>query len=117
MTQVPANPVRGEVSIDLGGGLIVVLRPAYDELVAIEVETGRGMIDLARRFMDRTATLTETVAVVRAAARAAGNLPPDDLGKRLLAIGIIRVMAQVGAFIAAAISGGAEGNAPGAGSV
>lgn len=57
-----ANPFRGEISVDMGDGVRVVLRGTFNVLAAFEAETGRN----ALHFLGGVEKGTETVTDMRA---------------------------------------------------
>lgn len=57
----PANPVRGEATIRVGGAMLV-LRPSFEALVAAEQELG-PLFALVERAADHRLTLGELVAL------------------------------------------------------
>lgn len=57
----PANPVRGEASLQVGGAEIV-LRPSFAALVAAEQETG-PLFDLVERAASGRLGLADVVAL------------------------------------------------------
>ncbi len=94
----------GDLTLTLGGET-VTLRPTFAALLALEKDSGTGLITLARRFADSTFTVADCVAVVRAGMQGAGETPPPDLGDRLLAAGVASLAGPIVRFLQAALTG------------
>lgn len=75
---LPANAVRGEFSLPLGGK-VYVLRPSYEAIVAIEEQTGKGLLQLFNDAAGAALTLRETGIVVSEFIRAQGRAVDDAL--------------------------------------
>jgi len=103
----PANRLRGEVAIRLGGR-DYVLRPTFQALCEIETRTGQGIVALARRTAAGDVGVTETAAIVTAGLRAAGEPAAfDTVGRLILETGLAACVPAVTAFLTAALGGDA----------
>lgn len=102
-----ADP-RGEMELALGDER-VLLRPSFKSLAALRRATGLPLLALVRRFAGAEYDAEEIVAVVSACA--VGRKPPDDLGDRIVAAGVMAVGEKIGQFLANACTGGQPGNA------
>lgn len=101
----PANRLRGEVAIRLGGR-DYVLRPTFQALCEIETRTGRGIVALARRTAAGDVGVAETAAIVTAGLRAAGEPATfDTVGRLILEAGLAACVPAVTAFLTAALGG------------
>lgn len=65
------NPHRGEVEIELEGQTLL-MRPTFACLVQIEQATGRPIMEVVRRFADRSFGVSDVTAVVAAGLKGAG---------------------------------------------
>lgn len=100
------NPHRGEVSLKLAERE-VVLRPSFAALVAIERETGMGLLAVFERL--GRGAVEPLPIVVREAARASGaDVALADIEAHIVNAGVMSVLEPVLGFLARAISGGAE---------
>lgn len=99
---MPANEVRGEISIKLADGVEYVLRPSFEAIVAFEAETGRGLFDLARAADNGMLTMTEAAAIVTQCIRAQGKAMHDQnlIGVNAKKVGALIVAAEGGLFLA-----------------
>lgn len=102
------NPLRGEVSLRLGGQ-VFCLRPSFDALARTEALAGCGLVSLARRFLEGTYSLGDVVAVLVPALEAAGTAP-GKVGDLVLERGLLSVAPVCAALLAAALA--PEGRAP-----
>lgn len=66
------NSERGEFTLVLDGETFG-LRPSYEALQAIEEETGKGIVDLARACIGGTATMREVSMIAGECVRAWGR--------------------------------------------
>lgn len=71
-----ANKTRGEVSLELEGAEYV-LRPSYEAISAIEAQTDRSLIDLARAAGDGALKLGESAIIVTECIKAHGRATDD----------------------------------------
>lgn len=94
----------GDLTLTLGGET-VTLRPTFAALLALEKDSGTGLITLARRFAEGTFTVADCVAVLRAGMQGAGETPPPDLGDRLVAAGVAALAGPLVRFLQAALTG------------
>jgi hypothetical protein len=97
MTDAPedlpaANPARGEARVSLrgeGGGRVnILLRPTWGRIVAIEEETGRGIVEVARELLTGEPSFRTCLAVLRRAQHPDGHRSVETLGALLLANGV-----------------------------
>ena len=101
-----ANPHRGEVSLKLGERE-VVLRPTFAALVAIERETGMGLLALVRKLAQGSVQHLPTI--IREGGRAAGyDIQTDEIELECTANGAFLVIDAAGAMISNGIDGGAD---------
>ena len=105
-----ANKQRGEVDVKLGGKTWT-MRPAFQALCEIEDRTGVGITTLARRFHDGDFGAGPIVAVLWAGIRAAHDDAPDydEVGRLVVAEGVIGFAAPALAFLLAALLGDGAG--------
>jgi hypothetical protein len=99
----PANPSRGETSLEVAGRE-VVLRPSFENLVAVEDELG-SLFALVERASGGALTLTEMTALLWHC------LPIDErperqiLGEAVLAMGLVKATEPVRVILAQALQG------------
>ena len=99
-----ANPHRGEVSLVLGEREIA-LRPSFVALVAIERETGLGLMQLAYRL--GCGSVEHLPAIIREGARAAGEaVERAEIEAAIDAAGVAPVLRAASALLANALNGG-----------
>lgn len=114
----PANPHRGEVSVPLKAGA-VILRPTWDCISAIEGGCGLGLYNLARKLAGGHISLIDLSVIISAGATAAGRkMSGAEAMELVMATGIMPIYPAVLAFVTNAVTGGSEpeeGAAPGEG--
>lgn len=77
-TAEPANPVRGEITVELGQPAVsYVLRPSYEAIVAIETATDKGLMRLFRDANDGNLSLSNCAEIVSQCVRAQGRAKND----------------------------------------
>jgi hypothetical protein len=100
------NPHRGEVSLKLGARE-VTLRPTFAALVAIERETGMGLIQLVSRI--RAGSIAHLPAVIREGASAADQeVTPDEVERAIIAQGAFPIIEAANRFLTSAVTGGSS---------
>lgn len=102
-----ANPLRGEIDLDLPGGEPVRLRPTIEALIDVEQRAGAGLVPLTRRFLVAEFGLKDALAVIVPCAKAAGH-DSTDLASRVMRGGLILVGPVLAKFLSEAISGNGE---------
>jgi hypothetical protein len=105
-----ANKHRGEVEIRLAGKAYV-MAPTWEAIAEIEQSTGRGIVELANRFIQQRYGLVEMAAVVFAGIKAGNNeflAKPtlEGTGRMILLDGVANFAAPVTLFLANVLSGG-----------
>jgi hypothetical protein len=98
------------MAMDVGGGLVLTLRPTWEALVAIEAAAGVSLIVLAQEAIGRRLGLKAMTDIVAAGAAAGGDVVPSDLGARLLAKGILSLCLPMAEFLTGAIQPADAGN-------
>lgn len=91
---MPANPLRGEVAIALGGRERV-LRPSFTALVALEESLG-PLLGLAQRTAEGRLALGDLATAIHHCLRVEpGETPPSvpEIGEMLLAEGMLGALA------------------------
>lgn len=112
----PAVEDRGEIALTLGG-MEMVLRPSYEAINAIEVATGKGLLQLARDALEAKLTLGEASQIACEAICAWGRETGDEqasgaTAKRLGALileseqGFHGVLSTLAAMLSVAVTGG-----------
>jgi hypothetical protein len=105
-----ANKHRGEVEVRLAGKPYV-MAPTWEAIAEIEQSTGRGIVELANRFIQQRYGLVEMAAVVFAGIKAGDNefiAKPtlEGTGRMILQAGVANFAAPVTLFLANVLSGG-----------
>jgi hypothetical protein len=99
-----ANPHRGEVSLTLGGRTLS-LRPSFAALVAIERDTGLGLMQLAYRL--GCGSVEHLPTIIREGARAVGEtIETAEIEAAIEAEGSLPALHAAGALLANALGGG-----------
>ncbi len=101
------NPQRGDIALRLLDR-DYCLRPSFAAIAAIEQRTGRGIMQLADRFLSVVFGLQETVIVVEECIKASGEACPSDLGDIIRRHGLAKLANPMLMLVRAAISGDAE---------
>lgn len=100
-----ANPVRGEVTIDLPGHPGYLLQPTFDALVKVEEALGQSVVLLANQFNGWEAGLAPAAVVIQhCGAAAGGKLTRAEIGRALMALGVVKVIPRLGAMLTAAVT-------------
>jgi hypothetical protein len=96
-----ANKVRGEIELMLDGTPFV-LRPSYQAIEAFQSDTGRGLLDLARRADAGDLTTSEIAAVATRCIQAEGRERKDQnlIGVNSRKVGELIVSAPGGIVLA-----------------
>jgi hypothetical protein len=101
-----ANPHRGEVALTLCEREIT-LRPTFAALVAIERETGIGLLALGRKLGQ--GSIEHVPTIIREGARAAGyEVQIEEIVAECTAHGALPFLNAAGQLIWNGIDGGAE---------
>lgn len=87
------------------GGRDYRLQPTYKALLALEEQSGTGLLTLAKRFADGSFTLADALAVLRCGLEGAGEVVPVNLGELLVAAGLAGLALPLAQFIHMALSG------------
>ncbi len=102
------NPHRGEVSLTLGERE-VILRPTFAALVAIERETGMGLMALGRKLAQ--GSIEHVPAIIREIARASGDeIDRAVIEDQIMTNGVMSVLEPAAAALARAIGGNDNGS-------
>lgn len=112
----PAIAERGELSLELGG-MTLGLRPSFEAIVAFELETGKGLLELARDSLNYKLTVPEAAQIathcIRAWGERTGNLGAkganaQKVGKLILGAegGFRAVLAKLSGMLSLAATGG-----------
>ena len=96
--------MSGALTIMLGG-VSYRLLPTFAALLALEEQSGLGLLTLAKRFAGGEFTLAELVALIRAGLIGAGEKVPDNLGALVLAQGLSALTPVLTRFLEAALNG------------
>jgi len=97
----PANETRGEISLQLDG-VDFVLRPSFEALVAIEQDSGKGLIDLAREAEGGTLSLQTVAIIAMRCIQAWGAATKNEMAQGVNADKIARlIMSSDGGLMAA----------------
>lgn len=95
-----ANATRGEISLHLDGAEFI-LRPSFEAIVAIEADTGCGLVALARQAEDGSMSLQTAALIVMHLIRAQGKAAKDPAleGVNAQRIGQLIMSAEGGLMI------------------
>lgn len=99
----PANPMRGETDIAIGGTTFV-LRPSFENLVAAEGEIG-SLFGLVERASEGAITLAEITALIWHCIEADPRPPREMVGQCVLALGLVEATKPVRAILAQVLQG------------
>lgn len=106
MRNRPANPVRGEASLIVGGETMLV-RPSFAALVAAEAEAG-PLLGIAQRAGQGHVTLAEIEALLwHCLADRPASLSRERLGEALLAMGMTAAMPALRTILRQVLAGNA----------
>lgn len=78
---------RGEIAILLDGAEMI-MRPSYEAIVAFEMSTGKGLLQLTREALGGTLSLPEAAQVVTECVKAWGRATEN---RSMQAIGAVRI--------------------------
>lgn len=67
------NPMKNEIEIDLGEDKLM-LSPTLGAILEIEQQTGKSILEIVRSVENQEIKLRETLAVIKAASKAAGKM-------------------------------------------
>lgn len=101
---IPANPVRGEAQLMVGGAAMV-LRPSFAALVAVEEELG-SLFALVERAGDGMLTLNEMAGLFWHC------LPPETrpareaVGEAVMAMGVAKAVKPLRVLLGQILQGG-----------
>ncbi|MEJ7933391.1 gene transfer agent family protein [Sphingobium sp. AN558] len=99
-----ANPVRGEVALEIGGARLT-LRPSFGALVAAEEELG-PLFALVERAADGKLTLGEMAGLFwHCLVERDGGLTREGLGEAIVAVGLARVTPVLKAILQKILAG------------
>lgn len=99
----PANLLRGEASIVVGG-VPQVLRPSFENLVAAEAELG-SLFALVERAAAGALTLTEITALLWHCLPVDARPDRAIVGDAVLALGLVKATGPVRAVLAQILDG------------
>lgn len=111
-----ANPVRGEVELDLAG-TVYPLRPSYEAVVACEKATGLSLTDLALAADRGSLSVEQAGIVVTEMIRAFGKannivsaigVQPEKISRIIFAAGVMAVLPRVAIALLTAATGGVD---------
>ncbi len=95
--------MRGEVEFFLGSQPIL-LRPTFQALCSLEQESGRGILEIARRFHEGNFTLSEVVAIIKTG-MVNGTLSKEQIGNAVCDAGIATLVKPLSEYLAYALGG------------
>jgi len=101
MSEVTANPIRGEVTVNLPGHGEYLLRPTFDALVQIEQELGEKILILA---MSLNGLREAAVIVHRCGIAAGGKLPFNQVKELVMRAGLIALLPHLRAMLQLALT-------------
>ena len=99
----PANPARGEAELTVTGQHYV-LRPSFEALVAAEQDIG-SLYALVERASEGVLTLAEITTLLWHCLPADDRPPRDEVGKAVLALGLVAATRPVRAILAQVLQG------------
>ena len=99
----PANLLRGEAEFAVGGETHL-LRPSFEALVAAEDELG-SLFALVERASDGALTIAEMVSLLWHCMPAATRPAREDVGKAVIAGGIVAATKPVRAILSQVLQG------------
>lgn len=99
----PANPLRGEASIEIAGQEFV-LRPSFENLVAAEEELG-SLFALVERASDGAMTLKEITALLWHCLSADEKPERPIVGEAVMSMGLVKAIEPVRTILAQALQG------------
>lgn len=99
----PANALRGEASLEVGGR-VLILRPSFENLVAAEEELG-SLFALVERASDGALTLKEISALLWHCLDGESRPERASVGSAVMVMGLVQAIAPVRAILAQALQG------------
>lgn len=99
----PANALRGEAEIAVGGQTLL-LRPSFENLVAAEEELG-SLFALVERASEGGLTIAEITALIWHCIAAEPRPERQEVGKAVLALGLVAATKPVRAILAQVLQG------------
>ena len=99
----PANPARGETELTVGDQTHI-LRPSFEALVAAEQEIG-SLFALVERASEGVLTLAEITALLWHCLPVDDRPPRDEVGKAVLALGLVAATRPVRSILAQVLQG------------
>lgn len=112
----PANPLRGEFDLVLDGQ-VFTLRPSYEAILAVEAQSGKTLLELARAADNLTISLTEAAIVSAEFIRAWGRetdtpsvrgINTTRVGELIHENGLVEVAARLALVLLLASTGGCK---------
>lgn len=98
-----ANALRGEAQFQINGQEFV-LRPSFENLVAAEEELG-SLFALVERASEGSVTISEITALLWHCINADPRPARDDVGKAVLAMGLVAATKPVRVILAQVLQG------------
>jgi hypothetical protein len=105
-----ANPDRGEVEVSLANKTMI-MRATFDALARIEAQTGMGIVELAKRYMEGTFGLTESVVIITEGLRAGserGGANRAAVGEWVMKEGLANFVTPIANFLQVGLGGPGE---------
>lgn len=111
-----ANPIRGEVDIDLAG-ITFTLRPSYEAIVACEGQLGLALTEMALAADRGALSIGDTAAIVTELVRAWGKETGSNaargvnvkkVGQLIFEMGVMTALPRVAIVLLKAASGGVD---------
>lgn len=104
MSNVKANPMRGEVELKLGEKAFL-LRPTFEALVRIEQELG-SLFSIVERATTGNVTLKDIVTVIWSCAEAGGSdLEREEFGRLIAESGVAQATSAFRSILTIALAG------------
>ena len=102
----PANALRGETSLPIGGREFT-LRPSFENLVAAEEELG-SLFSLVERAAEGALSLNEITALFWHCLPHQDRPERESVGQAVLSLGLVKATEPVRAILAQALQGDAR---------
>ena len=99
----PANPMRGEAQLQIGGRN-VLLRPSFENLVAAEEEIG-SLFALVERASEGAITVAEITALLWHCIEPQPRPAREEVGKAMLERGLVEAIKPVRTILAQVLQG------------
>jgi hypothetical protein len=94
------NKTRGEVMVRLGVE-DYTLCPSFQAIAEVEAYFARGVIDVARDYYEGKITRASDFCALLSAGIKGGGAPvPEDIGNRMIAEGLQKMIEPLGRFLA-----------------